>query len=147
MASIINLLTLVHVIGICLGVGSATVKSTLLLKSRVDLQYIPAFIKIVKPVTRILIIGFILATLSGVTALILGYPLLPVMVVKIVVVGLVWIIGPVIDNRILPTYLMHAPMAGDAPTKEFRIVQNKFVVLELSATLLFYVIVILGVLL
>lgn len=66
MLSLPFLLSLAHLIGLALGVGAATVKLILLLRCRADHALAPAYVKVAKPITRQIVLGIILLTLSGI---------------------------------------------------------------------------------
>lgn len=146
MATIWSLLTVIHIIGFIIGVGAATVKLVLLIKTNKNFSFIPDYLKVSKPITKQIILGQILVTLSGIGWLFLGYDFTPVLIVKIILVGLVWIIGPVIDNVFEPKFRKLAPAAGEQPTPEFIRIQKQHFNLEVTATALFYIIIFLWIL-
>ncbi len=141
-----SLLMLVHVAGLVLGVGAATVKAALLLGSRTDAALLAAYLRIVRPVTRFIIGGLVLMTLSGVGWLLTGYPFSPLLVVKIVLVVVVWALGPLIDNVAEPAFRKAAPAPGEAPSEAFLAARGRYVALELAATSIFWIVVVLWVL-
>ena len=114
MGSLSSWLIVAHVIGLSLAVGSASAKLTLLAKCRTDHAFVPVFIAIARPVTRLIILGLILVTLSGVGWLLLGYPFTSTLIVKLVMVGVIWVLGPVIDNVAEPRFKKSAPAAGQS---------------------------------
>jgi hypothetical protein len=142
-----TLLGLLHLIGLSLAVGSATVKLVLLFKCNSDYEFVPIFVRISKSVTKIIILGLILITLSGIGWLIAGYSFTPMLIFKVVLVGLVWILGPIIDNSIEPKFIKLAPKPAEGPSPAFVSIQKQYLVFESIATGLFYVITIIGVLL
>ena len=103
-------------IGLSLAVGSATEKLVHLSKYNSDHEFVSAFIRISKPVTKIIFSGLILITLSGIGWLIAGYSFTPMLIVKLVLVGLVWVIGPIIDNGVEPKFIKLAPKSGENPS-------------------------------
>src|SRR5689334_19414748 len=105
MSSLWSLLMLVHLIGLSLSVGSASVKLSLLLKCQSDPSFASSYASVVKPITRFIVIGIGLLTLSGIGWIVLGYPFSGLLVAKLVVVVLVWIVGPTIDKAIEPKFL------------------------------------------
>jgi hypothetical protein len=125
-----------------LGVGCATAKLTLLLRCKADHSFLPAYIAVAKPVTRLIVLGLALLTLSGVGWLLLGYPFTSLLVVKLVLVGAIWVLGPIIDNVVEPRFQKLAPGAGEPPSHEFIRIQRRYLLLEGTATGLFYVIVV-----
>lgn len=147
MVSNFQIIILIHLIGLILAVGSATVKLMLLIKSKSDLSFIPVFLKIVRPVTKLLITGLVVTTLSGITFFFLGYPFTTLMIIKTILVGIVWVIGPYIDKAIEPKYIKLAPAPGAPVMDDFIAIQNKFLFFEITATSIFYVCVVMGVLL
>jgi hypothetical protein len=147
MPSLPTVLTLAHLIGLALGVGCATAKLTLLLKSKSDPAFLPAFIAVSRPVTRLIITGLALLTLSGIGWLLLGRPFTPLLVVKIALVAAIWALGPVIDNVVEPRFLKSAPGRGESPSPAFVRFQRQYLILEVIATGLFYAVMVLWILL
>ena len=139
-------LSLMHLLGLSLALGASTVKLIILFRCKSDFGYVSVFIRISRHVTKVIITGLILLTLSGIGWLFAGYSFMPVIIVKVVLVGIVWILGPIIDNVIEPKYIKLASESSDAPTISFTGIQNKYLAMEITATGLFYVITILGVL-
>jgi hypothetical protein len=146
MTSLPLLLTLAHLIGLALGVGSATAKLTLLLKCRADPAFVPVYIAAARPVTRLIILGLALLTLSGVGWLLLGRPFTPLLIVKLVLVGAIWVLGPIIDNVVEPEFRQLAPGPGESASAGFIRIQQRYLLMEVAATGLFYVIVVMWVL-
>jgi len=142
-----ELILLLHLAGLSLGVGGATVKTIFLFKSRTDSDFLPVYLKITKPVTRLIVMGITILTLTGIYWLITGYPFTPVLIVKIALVILMWILGPVIDNAVEPKLIRLAPQPGESPTVGFLQVRKQHFALEMAATALMYAIAVLGVLL
>jgi hypothetical protein len=90
--------------------------------------------------------GLVLLTVSGVGWLLLGYPFTPLLVVKLVLVGAIWVLGPIIDNVAEPRFQNLAPGAGESPSAGFIRTLRQYLLLEVAATGLFYVIVVMWVL-
>lgn len=141
-----SLLSLLHLLGLALAVGSATVKVVLLMRCQSDPTFVPVYIKVVRPVTRLIISGLVLLTLSGLGWVLLGYQFTPRLVVKLVLVGAIWVIGPIIDNVVEPGFRQLAPVSGEPASPAFARIQKRYLALEAAATLLFYVIVVIWVL-
>lgn len=130
-----------------LAVGSATAKLALLLKTKNAPDFTAAFIGADKTITKLIIIGLIILTLSGIGWLFTGYPLTPLLIGKIVLVAVIWVAGPVIDNVIAPRFQKLAPGNKEKPSPEFLSARKQYFVMEEFATGLFYVIVVAWVLL
>lgn len=145
MSSWSAVLTLAHLIGLALAVGSATVKLSLLLRCRVDPGFASTFLAVSGPITRQIIIGMILLTLSGIAWLFLGHGLTPRLIVKLVLFAPVWVLGPVIDNVVEPRFRKVAPGPGEPATAAFGRALSRYLMWEAIATLLFYVIIIMWV--
>ena len=141
------ILFFVHLLGLSLGIGAATVKLTLLLKCNSDQKFVPTFIAASKPITKIIILGLILLTLSGIGWIILGTSFTILFIVKLTLVVTLWVLGPIIDNSIEPKYLRLVPISGQPATTEFIKIQRNYVFMETIATGLFYAIMVIGVLL
>jgi hypothetical protein len=146
MLSLPSLLAFAHLIGLALGVGAATVKLALLFRCSADAAFVPVYAKVVRPVTTQIIIGQILMTLSGLGWLLVGHPFTPRLVVKLVLVAAVWVLGPMIDNAVEPGFLRLAPAAGESPSPAFVRIQRRYLTLEVLATGLFYLIIVIWVL-
>lgn len=141
-----SLLSLAHLIGLALGLGCATAKLTLLVRCDADPAFVPTYIAVARPVTRLLVLGVALLTLSGVGWLVIGYQLTPLLVVKLVLVGAIWVLGPVIDNVVEPQFQKLAPGPGESSSPAFIRILRRYLLLEVVATGLFYVIVVMWVL-
>lgn len=141
MVSLPSLLTFIHLTGLAVGVGAATVKLVLLFKCKSKYILLPFFLEISKPVTRLIITGLILLTLSGIGWILLGQVITPKLVVKIILVAAIWIIGPIIDNVIEPRLHKFTPTTGQQESPEFVAVLDNYLVLEIIATGLFYLVI------
>lgn len=146
MISLTSLLITVHLLGLSFALGAATVKSILLYRCRVDYGFVSVYSRVARPITRVLIVGMILLTLSGIGWLLVGYSLTPRLIMKLILFAVIWAMGPVIDNVVEPKFLKLAPAAGETSSVEFVGAMNRYLVLETFATGLFYVIVIIWVL-
>jgi hypothetical protein len=139
--SLPSVLSLAHLIGLALAVGCATAKLGLLVKCKADHAFVPTYIAVARPVTRLIILGLALLTLSGLGWLLIGYPLTPLLVVKLVLVGAIWALGPIIDNAVEPKFQQLAPGPGESAAPAFIQIRRRYLLLEVIATGLFYVIV------
>ena len=137
-----TILSLIHHLGLALGLGCATAKLVLLFKCKGDPAFLPTYVAVSRPITRLIILGLILLVLSGGMWLVLGYPFSTVLVIKLVLVAIIWVLGPIIDNVIEPKFLSLAPAAGESPSPAFLRIQQQYLLMELAATGLFYVIVV-----
>lgn len=146
MISVRSWITLAHLIGLALGLGAATVKASLLLRCRADRAFLPAYLSLVRPITHLIIGGLALLTLSGVGWLLLGYRVGPLLLVKLVLVGALWAMGPIIDHVAEPAFRKNAPRPGESPTPAFVRAERRYLLAEATATGLFYVIVVIWVL-
>lgn len=146
MDSLPSLLSLAHLVGLALGVGGATAKLMLLLKAKADHAFVPTYLAVARPVTRLIIPGLALLTLSGVGWLFVGYQFTPLLVVKIILVGSIWVLGPIIDNVVEPRFRELAPGVGESASPAFIRIQRRYLLMEMAATGLFYVIVVMWVL-
>ena len=136
------LLTVAHLIGLALGVGAATVKLFLLLKCRKDPAFLNVYLQVARMITRQIIAGMALLTLSGIGFLMVGFPFTSRLAVKVVVVAALWALGPIIDNILEPRFLALAPAVGVPVSREFIKAQGRYVATELLATSLFYLIIV-----
>ncbi len=142
-----SLLSLVHLIGLVLGVGCATAKLALLIRCKSDLAFLPAYIAVSRPVTRLIIVGLVMLTVSGLGWLLLGYPFTTLLVVKMCIVGAIWVLGPLIDNVFEPKFRKLAPAPDESASPAFLRIQQRYLLLEVAATGLFYVIIVIWTLL
>jgi hypothetical protein len=146
MISLPSFLTLVHLVGLALGVGAATVKLVLLIRCNADHSFVPVYLKVTKPITRQIVAGMILLTLSGIGWLLFGYQITSLLAAKIVLVLAIWVLGPVIDNVVEPKFQKLAPELGGTASPPFIRVRKQYLMLEVIATLIFYVITVMWVL-
>lgn len=137
------LLTVAHLIGLALGVGAATVKLFLLLKCRRDVSFLKVYLQVARAITRHIIAGMILLTLSGIGFLVVGLPFTARLAVKVVFVAALWALGPIIDNVVEPRFRTLAPEPGAPASSEFITAQRRYVAIEVLATSLFYLIIVL----
>jgi uncharacterized membrane protein len=140
------LLKLLHLFGLSLAVGAATVKVVLLLRSLSDPRLLPAYFAVARPVTKLIITGMVGLALSGIGWLYVAYDLTPLLTLKLVLFGCVFLLGPIIDNVAEPKVRKFAPSAGEPVSPEFLRARRQYLALELAATGLFYAIVVLWVL-
>lgn len=137
-----SLLPVIHLIGLALGVGGATAKVTLLIRSKDHPESIQAFIAVVRPLTRLIILGIVLLALSGIAWLLTGYPFTTLLYVKLAMVAVILILGPIIDNVVEPKFVKLAPKPGEVVSAAFLRIHRQFVMVEMVATGLFYVIIV-----
>ena len=145
MSPLATFLSVSHLVGLALGLGAATVKLVLLLICRTDPAFIPHYLRVAKPITRQIVLGMIILSLSGIGWLLIGYEFSALLIVKIILVGGMFVLGPIIDNVVEPKFHRLAPAANAVPSPEFRSVQKQHLAFEVAATLLFYAIFALGV--
>jgi len=141
----LSLLQLTHLIGLVLGVGAGTVKLILLIKCNSDYSFFPAYFRISKLITRTIVIGVFILTLSGIAWLLLGYGFTRLLIVKIILVAGIWVLGIIIDNAIEPKLEKLFSPSGESPSPEFIRVQKFHLILETIADVLFYLIIIIWV--
>jgi hypothetical protein len=134
-------LVLLHLLGLALALGAASVKVVLLLRCRRDRSFIDAYLKVVRPITRLLIAGLVLLTLTGVGWLLLGYPLTWLLWVKLALVATIWVLGPIVDKVAEPRFRRFAPAAGAPVSAEFVRAERGYLALETTATAIFCLIV------
>jgi pimeloyl-ACP methyl ester carboxylesterase len=140
-----SLLSLAHLIGLSLGLGGGTATLALLLKAKNDHAFVPAHLAAARPVTRLIIVGLVLLILSGIGFMFAGYHLTPRLVVKLVLVGTILVLGPIIDNVIEPVFRELAPKPGESASPAWIRVQRRYLVVEAIATGLFYAIAVIWV--
>ena len=142
MPSLNTFLTLLHLLGLAFALGASTVKVILLIRCLRDRDFIPTYLQVIRPITRVIISGLVLLTLSGIAWIFLtrGHPLTARLIVKLLLVVAVWIIGPIIDNVLEPKYRHSAPSAGESPSNAFLRAQRRYLEFELLATGIFYAI-------
>lgn len=146
MISLTSLLITVHLLGLSFALGGATVKLILLYRCRADTGFVSVYSRVARPITKLIILGMILLTLSGIGWLFAGYSLTSRLIVKIIIFVVIWILGPIIDNVLEPRFFKLAPAPGETASPEFISIMNKYMILDTIAGGLFYVIVIIWVL-
>ena len=142
MIAIESLLPLAHLLGLGLALGSATTKLTLLLKSKADHVFVSTYVAVTRPITRLILTGTALLVVSGIGWLVMGYPLTDLLIIKLVLVGVIIALGTTLDKLVEPKFLKLAPNPGQPPSPEFIQVQNRYILIETTATGLYYATVI-----
>lgn len=140
-------LLLIHLLGLALALGAATVKLTLLLWCGTDPVLVAVFVRVAKPITRILLAGMGLLIISGGSWLALGWPFSSLLAVKLALVVAVLVLGPIIDKKAEPALARVAPPAESTSSATFLRARRGYVALEIAATALLGAITVLGVLL
>jgi hypothetical protein len=142
-----NVLILLHLFGLALAVGAATVKFVLAFGCRSNSALLPVFVRISKPVTRIIVLGMLLLILSGFGWLLLGYAsITPLLAAKIVLVVVIMVLGPYIDKAIEPRLAKLSALPQEQASPELPRIQRHYLVLETVATGLLYAITVVGIL-
>jgi hypothetical protein len=141
-----SVLLLAHLLGLALGLGCATAKWVLLLRCRAEPGFLPAYRAAARPLTRLIIVGMTLLTVSGIAWLLTGSQLTSRLAVKLTLVAAIWVLGPVIDNAVEPRFWKLAAAPGESASPAFLRIQNRYLLFETVATGLFYVIVVMWVL-
>jgi len=136
-------LSVAHRIGIALALGGATVKLALLLRGRRDASLDSHFLGVTGTVSGLIGVGMILATLSGIGWLLLGYPVSSRLVVKLALVASIWVIGPVIDKVVEPRFRSLVESSGEAASADLLRARGRLLSLEIVATGLLFLVVIL----
>lgn len=134
-------LTLAHLTGLVLCVGGATVKAVLLLRAGTNAGRVRDYLGVVRPITRQLLTGMALLTVSGVGWLLLKYPFSPLLTFKLVLVAIGWVLGGTIDRVAEPAFRATSPAVGEVPSPEFLRARSRYLLLELAATSSFYLII------
>ncbi len=141
--SIATAVRLVHLTALALAVGGATAKNLLLVRCRRDLAFVPTFLGLERLITRQIIVGQVLITISGVAyAWLLGYGFTPRVVVKVVLVAAVWVLGPCIDTIVAPRMRQHAPGPGQSASPAFQRALSRYVFWDLAATGIYYAVIV-----
>ncbi len=147
MTSLWFVLKLLHLLGMALMVGAEAVKITLLVGTRSDAAFSPVYLRVAKPVTRLIMLGMALATLSGIGWIALGRPFTPALLAKVVLVVALGAVGAVIDKVVEPRFARVAAEAGTAAPPEAARIGRQYLAVELAATALTCAIAVLGVML
>ncbi|MFW9965391.1 MAG: hypothetical protein ACFFCX_17595 [Candidatus Sifarchaeia archaeon] len=140
-----QIITLVHIIGIALGVGGASIKLVLFMKSYYNKNFTPAYTVVAEPISQLIFLGMILLTVSGIGYALVGYPEGSSLLVKHVLVVLLWVVGPLISKVYGPRFITLAPKPSESPTSEFLQVRKQLLVLEVLGTVCFYAVSIIGI--
>lgn len=135
------MLTFAHLIGLAFALGAATAKVALLLRCRRDPSFVATYLQVIPSLTKLIVTGLVLLTVSGVIWLVQGYGFTPQLGVKLALVAAVWVMGPIIDKVAEPKFRALAPSAGSPASAPFAAAQQQYLMLELAATLTFYAIV------
>ena len=144
MLIISKILMIIHIIGLIFAAGSATIKLILLFKCRSDPEFYATYFQVALPVTRVLVFGMILLTVSGIAWMIIGYTFDPLLIFKMALVGIMWILGPVINNVAEPKFRNMVSQPEQFMSAKFKNAKKQYYTLEIIATALMYTIAIIG---
>jgi hypothetical protein len=86
----------------------------------------------------------VLLTVSGIGWLVRGYPLTPLLTVKLLLVGLIWALGISMDKVFEPRFIQRIPKPGSPQSLEFASAAKLHLVLDTCAALLMYIVMIIG---
>jgi hypothetical protein len=139
-----SLLPVVHLLGLALATGAATVKAAMAFRALREPDFVRNFLSSRKLVAKFIILGLILVTVSGIAWIVQGYPWSALLIAKVVIVVLMWVVGPIIDNVLEPRLEKLAPAGGQAPSSEFAAQQRTHLGAEIAATILMYAAFVLG---
>ena len=142
-----EILYVVHVIALSLAAGTAFVKLLLVFRCKKDHTFYTDYFKLAPLLSKLIITGMILLTLSGIAWILTGYSLAWLLILKIIIVAGIWVIGPIIDSKAEPKVKRLYPSPGAEPSAAFTHVQEQHLLLEIIATILMYAALIIGVLL
>lgn len=142
-----TILMIIHLAGLALAAGAATVKLFLLFRCNKNYRFFPVYFQVAGLITALIIAGMILLTLSGICWIIIGYSFAGLLILKVILVGLIWVLGPVIDNVAEPRLRKSAPLPEEAASPAFHRIRKQHLILEIAATLIMYTITVIGVLL
>jgi Na+-transporting methylmalonyl-CoA/oxaloacetate decarboxylase gamma subunit len=137
----------VHVIALSLAAGTAFVKLLLVFRCKKDYTFYIVYFKLAPLLSKLIITGMILLTLSGIAFIITGYSVAFLLILKIIIVAGIWIIGPIIDSRAEPKVKKLYPSPGAQPSAAFTRAHQQHLLLEIIATIMMYAALIIGVLL
>jgi len=135
-----TVLSVVHVTGLALGMGAATVKFGVVARSR-EPRIARAFLELSRSMTQPIVLGMVLLTLSGIGWMIVGYPMSRELGLKFAPVAALWVLGPWIDKQVEPRFAHAVAATGDSVSPAFAMAHRRFLVIEGVATGLFYLIV------
>jgi len=137
-----------HLIGLCWGVGGATLGLLLMVISERNPELKPHVAKILPINTRLVMSGIIVLGISGVALqLVIGgnyYAEHWILGLKHIVAAILLIIGILLAAKIVPKMQKLAPKDGP-PTEEFLKTKKLVMIAGITNTILWYVIVILSV--
>jgi hypothetical protein len=146
MKSLYSVWLLLHLVGLALGMGAATAKLVLLSRCKSDTDFVSVYLQVHRTITRLIIAGMILLTVSGIGWLVTArYTYGAILITKLALVVALWVVGPVIDNVLEPKFKRLAPAVGEPPSVEFTAALDRLLLVEALATGLFYVVTLLGV--
>ncbi len=142
------MLRIIHLIGLCWGVGGATLGLLLMVVSERNPELKPHVAKILPTITRLIMFGIILLGISGVVLqLVIGgnyYSEHWILGLKHVVAAVLLIIGILMAAKVGPKMQRLAPKGGP-PSEEFLKMKKLAMIGGITNTILWYVIIILSV--
>jgi hypothetical protein len=87
----------IHIVGLAFGLGGVTVNFALMIKARFDKELASIIPRVSKTIGPLIFLGLVLLTISGIGFVHLGYPLTRTLVVKLHLVGVLWVEGLLIS--------------------------------------------------
>ena len=142
------IIRLVHLIGLCWGVGGATLGLLLMIVSERNPELKPHVSKILPINTRLVMSGIIILGISGVVLqLVIGgnyYADHWILGLKQVVAAILLVIGILLATKIVPKMQRLAPKGGP-PSEDFLKTKKLVMIAGITNTILWYVIVVLSV--
>ena len=142
-----HLLILLHLLGLGFAVGAATLKLLFIYRCKKNPDFIPVFLKVLKPITGILLSGLILLTVTGIVWVIMSYSFTSLLIVKVVLVTLIWLIGPIIDKVVEPKFVRQGLAYSEESKSEFKKQWTNYFFIELIADLIIAAVIVLGIML
>ncbi|MCK4384101.1 MAG: hypothetical protein KAW66_12450 [Candidatus Lokiarchaeota archaeon] len=142
------MIRIIHLIGLCWGVGGATLGLLLMIVSERNPELKPHVAKILPINTRLVMSGIIFLGISGVVLqLVIGgnyYAEHWILGLKHVVAAILLVIGILLAFKIVPKMQKLAPKGGP-PSEDFLKTKKLVIIAGTTNTILWYVIVVLSV--
>lgn len=143
----LQILRLIHAIGIAWGVGGATINSILMMKAEKNPELAPHIMKVMPSIVKMIWAAIIILIISGIFIVpLITWPIDKTMLsMKHVVVVLLVLSGLNLNFRVLPKIKKLAPIGGQ-PSPEFLKAKKTLKISGIVGLVLWYAVMVLSVL-
>ena len=140
-----------HIIFIAWGVGGATIATILMAKGEKEPTIMPVIMKLIGPISKLIWVSIIGLIITGIILAVLGYANgdidKNILMIKQVVVAILILNGLFLNFKLLPKLKKSTPAPASKPSVEFFKFKKYMKISSILSLILWYAIVLLGVML